>query len=181
MNFSVKEHSCKDGEKSFQIKQGEKCKLTIQAKQGSTNAESSWGGSVSVYTGAFVMLLHVIFHSSVGHLARLTVGVCFVVEFFFLVSFLNKYLSFTLTVNIYKILFVRKILITCGLFLLTIISAKLVQITLNIVTFDEFLLMILPSLYLASHVLPLWIDKSEDSYLHKLPNVMLVALLAVYW
>uniref|UniRef100_H2ZKR7 Uncharacterized protein n=1 Tax=Ciona savignyi TaxID=51511 RepID=H2ZKR7_CIOSA len=184
MVFTVGEHKSKnvyDVQKSFQFKQGDKCQLKIEAKQVPANEDSSWTGSVSVCTGAFAMLLHLIFHSSIGHLARLTVGVCVVVEVFILVSVLNKYLHFTLTLNIYKILFVRKIILTLVGLILAIASVKVIQITLNAISMDEFLLIILPTLFMASHSLQIWFHLGKNSYAKYLPSVMLVALLGVYW
>jgi len=137
---------------------------------------SSWFGYMNLYAGAFIIILHGILHHSVRPIARMTLGMCFIVEVYFLIKFLNKCLQFEFIVNIPKLVIEQLLLTAMFLIFVSLIffafSSKLYQLKP-----DELLAVIMPSVYCGTYFLP-W----KYVYTQKfLSGICLTILFGVYW
>nr|CAB3262806.1 uncharacterized protein LOC100183505 [Phallusia mammillata] len=153
--------------------------VTVHQRKGVES--SSWLGSISFYSGAFVVLLHSILHHSVRPIAQLTIGVCFVVEIFFLIKFLNKLLQFEFVLNVSK-LFLRNFLLATVVFLSVVLGYVTLSKTLtNLfagVTHDELLAIFSPSVYFCTVLLNYVYN---NRIMHSISCLSLTLMFGAYW
>ena len=160
------------------------CRKTCEGVQISVYARSSqWGNSITVYAGAFVLLVHFALHASVHIAARLTVGICFVAEAITLVVYLNNCLRF-------KVIFNRKffpllkesIRLLLGILCILLFSyafSKLWHVSSSL-TSEEILLIFTPSIYCLS-IAAEGLMQKHTPYASYISLISLTMLFCVYW